>query len=97
VDAAYHLTAGQHDEQHRFKPNLELMRQVCECPANWSLEFDEDLADLIKDYANTDTSGSIKNLIKNIAVSTQRVLEIKLPAYKKMGKREIQIIIIIFT
>ncbi len=78
VDASYSLVADQSAVSERFKPNIEVMKQICECPANWSIEFDEDLAELIKDHANTDISGSITNLIKNIAVSTQRVGSIRI-------------------
>ena len=49
------------------------MTSICETPKNWSIECDEELADLLKDIVNTDMPGSIRNLIKSISVSTQRV------------------------
>ena len=49
------------------------MEAVSERPRNWTIECDEDLVDLLKDIVNTDIPGSIRNLIKSISVSTQRV------------------------
>lgn len=51
------------------------MKSISELPKNWSIEFDEDLIELLKDIVNTDTPGCIRNLIKSISVSTQRVWE----------------------
>ncbi len=42
-------------------------------PSNWTHENDEDLANLIKDHVIIDTSGCIRNLIKNVTFSSQRV------------------------
>lgn len=67
------MIADQDEINERFKPNLELMKSISEVPKNWSIEFDEDLAELLKDVVNTDMPGSIRNLIKSISVSTQRV------------------------
>ena len=61
------------DLNEKFKPNFELMRSICEVPKNWSIELDEELAELLKDIVNTDMPGSIRNLIKSVSVSTQRV------------------------
>lgn len=74
VDACYNMTSESPIVNDKFKPNMDLMKQMSEPPGNWSHEFDEDLAEMIKDHANTDTSGCIRNLIKNIAVSTQHVI-----------------------
>lgn len=41
--------------------------------ANWTIDCDEELAELLKDIVNTDQPGSIRNIIKTISVSTQRV------------------------
>ena len=51
------------------------MESIREVPKNWTIECDEDLAELMKDVVNTDMPGSIRNLIKSISVSTQRVNE----------------------
>jgi hypothetical protein len=50
------------------------MKSISDVAKNWTIEFDEDLADLLKDVVNTDMPGSIRNLIKSISVSTQRVI-----------------------
>lgn len=57
----------------KFKPNLELMKSLSDAPKNWSSELDEDLAELIKEFVDTDMPGSIRNLIKNISLSSQQV------------------------
>lgn len=57
----------------KFKPNLELMKSLSDTPKNWSSELDEDLAELIKEFVDTDMPGSIRNLIKNISLSSQQV------------------------
>lgn len=49
------------------------MKQVSEVPKNWSIDLDEELVEMIKDNVNTDVSGSIRNYIKSITLSTQRV------------------------
>lgn len=72
VEHKYNLVVDE-DLNDRFKPNLELMASICETPKNWSIECDEELAELLKDIVNTDMPGSIRNLIKSISVSTQRV------------------------
>ena len=54
-------------------PNLELMNSISELKKNWNADLDEDLIDLLKDHVSTDQPGSIRNLIKSISVSTQRV------------------------
>lgn len=56
-----------------FKPNLALMKSISQVPKDWSLCKDEDLALMLKDFINTDLPGSIRNLIRSITVSTQRV------------------------
>ncbi len=61
-------------QNERFKPNLALMASICETPKNWSKDEDEELAELLKDIVNTDMPGSIRNLIKSVSVSTQRVI-----------------------
>ncbi len=62
----------------KFKPNIELMQSISmveHLPAtNWTIDCDENLAELLKDLVNTDQPGSIRNLIKTISVSTQRVI-----------------------
>ena len=60
----------------RFSPNRSLMKAISEARKNWSIDLDEELAELLKDVVNTDHPGSIRNLIKSINVSTQRVSEI---------------------
>lgn len=57
-----------------FKANLALMNSISQVPKDWSLCKDEDLASMLKDFINTDLPGSIRNLIRSITVSTQRVL-----------------------
>lgn len=54
------------------------MKQISEVPKNWSIDLDEELADMLKDYVNTDLPGIIRNFIKSISVSTQRVILKKL-------------------
>ena len=49
------------------------MDQLCKVPEEWKLENDEELADYIKDHLNVDLPGSIKNIVKMISLSTQRV------------------------
>lgn len=49
------------------------MKQVAELPKNWSIDLDEELVEMIKDSINTDPSGSIRNFIKSITLSSQRV------------------------
>jgi len=51
------------------------MLSLSEKPKDWTLENDEELADLLKEIVNTDIPGSIRNLIKSINVSTQRTYE----------------------
>ena len=81
MDACYNLISDINSANEKFKPNLELMKQLCQVPPNWSIEFDEDLSELIKEHANTDSSGSIKNLVKNVTVSTQRVRKCQTKIY----------------
>lgn len=50
------------------------MKQINEIPKNWTTDLDEELAEMLKDIVNTDLPGSIRNLIKSISVSTQRVI-----------------------
>lgn len=50
------------------------MKQVTELPRNWSIDLDEELVEMIKDFVNTDVSGSIRNFIKSITLSSQRVI-----------------------
>ena len=50
------------------------MSSISETPKNWTIEYDEELAELLKDIVNTDMPGSIRNLIKSVSVSTQRVV-----------------------
>lgn len=73
MEVSYNLIKNQAELNEKFKPNLELMKSLSEVPKNWTNEFDEDLAELMKEYVNTDMPGSIRNLIKSISVSTQRV------------------------
>ena len=49
------------------------MKSICETPKNWTIEHDEELAELLKDIVNTDMPGSIRNLVRSVSVSTQRV------------------------
>jgi hypothetical protein len=72
VESSYNLVVDE-DLNERFKPNLELMKSICETPKNWTIEHDEELAELLKDIVNTDMPGSIRNLVRSISVSTQRV------------------------
>jgi hypothetical protein len=72
IESCYNLIADE-DINEKFKPNLELMKSISEVPKNWSIEHDEDLAELLKEAVNTDMPGSIRNLIKSVSVSTQRV------------------------
>ena len=86
VEASYNLVkendegGGGNDDaadlvaDDRFRPNMALMRSLSQnLPNGWSLEHDEDLADLLKDVVNTDVPGSVRNLVKSISLSTQRV------------------------
>jgi hypothetical protein len=72
VESSYDLSSDEKLDS-RFESNLKLMHEIAEAPKNWSIECDEELADLLKDVVNTDAPGSIRNLIKSISVSTQRV------------------------
>ena len=76
IEYNYNLVVDE-DLNERFKPNFELMNSICEVPKNWSIELDEELAELLKDIVNTDMPGSIRNLIKSVSVSTQRVINLK--------------------
>ncbi len=49
------------------------MQSIRDLNKNWTIECDEELADLLKDIINTDMPGSIRNLIKSINVTSQRV------------------------
>lgn len=49
---------------------MNSLRQV---PKNWSPELDDDIAEFIKEFVDTDMPGSIRNLIKNISLSSQQV------------------------
>lgn len=49
------------------------MKSIRKVPKNWSPEFDEDIVELIKEFVDTDMPGSIRNLIKNISLSSQQV------------------------
>ena len=66
----------------KFKPNIELMHSISNVEhlpsLNWSIDCDEELAELLKDLVNTDMPGSIRNLIKTISVTTQRVMKLNL-------------------
>lgn len=70
MEASYNLIP-EDNLNERFKPNLELMQSISKVPKNWTIENDEELAELLKDIINTDTPGSIRNLIKNISVPSQ--------------------------
>ncbi|CAF0837663.1 unnamed protein product [Brachionus calyciflorus] len=74
VENSYNLIQNEHEivSGNKYKANLELMKQISEVPKNWSIDLDEELADMLKDYVNTDLPGSIRNFIKSISVSTQR-------------------------
>ncbi len=74
IEANYDLCTDEKLNE-KFKPNLELMKSLSEIPKNWTIENDEDLADLLKDIVNTDIPGNIRNLIKSISVSSQRVIK----------------------
>lgn len=74
MEASYNLIKNEAELNERFKPNLELMKSLSDVPKNWSSELDEDLAELIKEFVDTDMPGSIRNLIKNISLSSQQVL-----------------------
>lgn len=50
------------------------MKQVSDLPKNWSIDLDEELVEMIKDNVSTDVSGSIRNYIKSVTLSTQRVI-----------------------
>ena len=76
IEAKYNLVPDENIDE-KFKPNLELMQSISNIEHsptdNWSIECDEELVELLKDVVNTDMPGSIRNLIKTISVSTQRV------------------------
>ena len=54
-------------------PNHELMDELRRVPDDWKLENDEELADFLKDHLNIDLPGCVKNIVKMISLSTQRV------------------------
>jgi hypothetical protein len=58
-------------------PNNELMDELAKVPDDWKLENDEELADFLKDHLNIDLPGCVKNIVKMISLSTQRVSKIK--------------------
>ncbi len=49
------------------------MDKTSKVPEEWTLENDEELADFLKDHLNIDLPGSVKNIVKMISLSTQRV------------------------
>ena len=73
VEKSYSLIKDESLIDKKFSPNHELMDQLCKVPEEWKLENDEELADYIKDHLNVDLPGSIKNIVKMISLSTQRV------------------------
>lgn len=75
MESRYNLNT-EDDLNDKFKANLELMKSNSRVPKNWTFENDEELAELLKDFVNTDMPGSIRNLIKSLNVSTQRVIKL---------------------
>ena len=76
MESKYSLIPEENVDE-KFKPNLELMQSISKPEnrpsTNWTVDCDEELAELLRDQVNTDQPGSIRNLIKTISVSTQRV------------------------
>lgn len=56
IDANYSLVPEENLIE-KFKPNIELMRSISVTPKEWSMDNDEELADLLKDIVNTDIPG----------------------------------------
>ena len=73
VENSYSLTKDEALIGKNFQPNHELMNQISKVPDDWKLENDEELADFLKDHLNIDLPGCVKNTVKMISLSSQRV------------------------
>lgn len=74
IEESYNLNKNKEMIDKYFQPNYELMNENRKIIDNWSVRNDIELVNLLKNHINIDNTGSIKHLVKNILVSSQRVI-----------------------
>ena len=73
VENSYSLNANEELLNSYYMPNHKLIEELRKVPSDWTLENDCELASFLKNNINIDGPGMLKNIVKMISVSSQKV------------------------